>query len=325
MAILRWVLVRSTSLPLRVLVVLLIGVSAAVAGQHPAALQVHVITENGERLPAGAEVMVSGLGGSATAMTDTLGYVEFSSLPAGFYEIKVAATGIAANSSETVEVHADRVNAITLRVRLVRPREATGRVSAAELSIPSKAKKELRKANELVAAGKFREALEHCRKALALHPAFAAAYNTLGVIADRQGDRDEARRQLLRAVEIDPAHAEANANLARLALAEQDWAEAERRAQRSAQSDPADPKPLVLLALAQFKLGKLDDVVVTAHREHVLAPAQYSIVHFVAATALRLQQRKAEAIAEYKTFLEEAPEAKAAPTARQALAALEGR
>lgn len=324
MANLRQAPARLHLLPLSLLAVLLLS-AVAVASERWCVLEVRVTTENGAPLPVDARVLVRGSGFLSTAPLDKSGNASFQEIPPGTYEVEVLGKGIAGYASSLLEVRAGHDNVFNMVIRLAKARAASGTVSAAELAIPVKARKELVKASRLIEAGDFKQAEEHCRRALALYPAFPAAYNTLGVIAGRQGDRDEALRQFLKAVEIDPQHAEANANLARMALADQNWAEAERRAQYSAQGDPADPTPFMLLTVAQFKQGKLDDAIASAHHAHALAPRRYPIVHFIAATALRMERRPAEAIAEYQTFLSEAPDEKAAPNARAALAALQGR
>jgi len=325
MANFRRVPARSISFSFEVLAALLLCILPAAAGERLCALEVRVTTENGAPLPADARILVRGSGFLSTAPLDGRGNASFPEIPAGTYEVEVLGKGIAGYASSLVEVRAGHDNVLDVVVRLTKAPAASGTVSAAELAIPVKARKELVKTSRLIDAGDFKQAEEHCRKALALYPAFPAAYNALGVIAGRQGDRDEARRQFLKAVEIDPQHSEANANLARMALADQDWAEAERRAQSSAKGNPADPTPFALLTVAQFKLGKLDDAIASARHAHALAPQRYPIVHFIAATALRMEQRPAEAIAEYQTFLSEAPDEKAAPKARAALGALQGR
>jgi Flp pilus assembly protein TadD len=324
MTILRPALARLRWMTLPLIGVLLLDALAA-AGERWCALEVRVTTESGAPLPMDARVLVRGSGFVSTGPLDRSGTANFQEIPAGTYEVQVLGKGIAAYSSSSFDVRPGHDNVLDVVVRLAKAPSASGTISAAELAIPAKVMKELVKASRLIEAGDFKQAEEHCRKAIALYPAFPDAYNALGVIAGRQGVHDEARRQFLKAVEIDPQHAEANANLARMALVDQDWAEAERRAQRSAQSDPSDPTPFMLLTVAQFKLGKLDDAIASAQRAHALAPARYAIVHFIAATALRMEQRTAEAIAEYQTFLSEAPDEKAAPQARAALARLQGR
>src|ERR1035441_7001687 len=61
-------------------------------------------------------------------------------------------------------------------------------VSAADLSVPSRARKELDKANELAGKQKWEQAIHELNKAITIDPAYAVAYNNLGVIYSHLGD-----------------------------------------------------------------------------------------------------------------------------------------
>jgi Flp pilus assembly protein TadD len=56
----------------------------------------------------------------------------------------------------------------------------------------------------LVENGRPEEGAEHARRAIALRPNFAAAWDTLGVALARAGSRDEAREAFARALSLNP-------------------------------------------------------------------------------------------------------------------------
>ena len=72
----------------------------------------------------------------------------------------------------------------------------------------------LKQAQALADAGALPEAADIARTYLKAHPASAAAYYLLGVIADAQGARSEARGFYKRALYLDPGHGEALTHLA---------------------------------------------------------------------------------------------------------------
>jgi tetratricopeptide (TPR) repeat protein len=69
--------------------------------------------------------------------------------------------------------------------------------------------------NELIAAGRTKEAIPHYHTAIALYARNARAMNNLGVLAAARGEIVRASAHFERALEIDPDYAEANFNLAR--------------------------------------------------------------------------------------------------------------
>lgn len=71
-------------------------------------------------------------------------------------------------------------------------------------------------ANVLFVLGEFAEAVEHFQKAVGLRPAFAEAWNNLGVVLVESDKTERALVALQRAVTLEPDRAEAQYNLADL-------------------------------------------------------------------------------------------------------------
>jgi tetratricopeptide (TPR) repeat protein len=69
--------------------------------------------------------------------------------------------------------------------------------------------------NELVAAGRIDEAIDHYRDAIRLHAGNASAHNNLGAVSASRGDLAGARTHYERALAIAPNHVDARFNLAR--------------------------------------------------------------------------------------------------------------
>jgi len=239
-----------------------------------------------------------------------------------------------ADSIRHRRVQDDIVNLSTGSTELeVRMRWATGHgataavpaspsVSASDLRIPAKAQKEFDKANELTAKGDFAKAIERLNKAIAIHPAYARAYNTLGVIYARLGDRAREREALQKAISINDHFAPAYVNLGRMNILAGDFSGAESALNKASTFAPTDAMTLVLLTYAEFMNRHIDQAIATSRQAHGL-PGLHALAHQVAAYAYEQQRDAANAIAELGQFLKEEPVGKRADSARKELEALQ--
>jgi tetratricopeptide (TPR) repeat protein len=194
-------------------------------------------------------------------------------------------------------------------------------VSARNLAIPSKARKEFDKANDLIGNQKFDQAIERLNKAILIYPTYAGAYNNLGVIYARTGDSAKAKEAFAKALNIDDHFAEAYVNEARLDIKANDFARAENALSKAAAIDPAGPMTLLLLTYAEFMNGHPDQAIATSKQAHAL-PGTHAYAHQVAARAFEQKHDALDATAELKLFLKEEPTGARADSARKELAAL---
>ena len=77
-------------------------------------------------------------------------------------------------------------------------------------------------------AGDMDEAITNYHKAILLDPAYATAYNDLGVSYETLGQLERAKQAYTQCLEINPRHASASANLARLSEREGNFSEVGR-------------------------------------------------------------------------------------------------
>jgi hypothetical protein len=80
-----------------------------------------------------------------------------------------------------------------------------------------------------------------------------------------------------------------------------------------------DPQALLLLAQMHLQSGKMEEAAVQARKVHDAPHEAYAVAHLIAARALEARNLSEEAAAEYKLFLQEAPNSPSAPKARAAL------
>lgn len=202
-------------------------------------------------------------------------------------------------------------------------RTGGGLVTASELSIPAKARKEFDKGLEAMRKPDLKQALQHLNKAVFIYPAFPGAYNNLGVVYARLGDTACEREALQKAIELNDHFALAYLNWARMSLASSDFADAEATLDKVTALDPTDPTALVLLAYTDVMQGHLRDAIRASERAHALGKP-HAFAHRVAARAFEQQRQFDRAIAELETFLHEDPRGPLADSVSKELALIHG-
>ena len=247
--------------------------------------------------------------------------LEFESIPPSTYQVRVSGQNFAA-SDATVTVSNVSTD-VEMRVRRMdNPVHVDGTtapiVSASDLAIPSKAQKKLAKARSFSDRRDYKKAIQTLKEAIAIYPAYAAAYNNLGVAYARLGDRDKEREALQKAIGINNHCASAHANLARMDMAASDFASAETELGKATLYDPTDATALSLLTYAEFMNHHFDRAIATSRRAHALS-APHAYVHQVAAQIYEQMDDGADAIAELKQFLKEDPTGERADMVRKEL------
>ena len=284
------------------------------SGRSGVEVSVRVLYENSR--PAGEQLRVQLTNQMGMLLdekfTDSRGEARFSGIRAGAYRVRVTGIGIQDTTSDTFVIDPldmasfQMVSVQRTQEAVTAEKAAAPPVSAAELNIPSKAKKEFDKGKELFDKRKFDEATKRFTRAAELYPQYAASFDMLGVIAS-QSSPAEAKAYFEQAIKADKQYVPAAAHLAKIYVAEKNFHEAEPLLNRTLQISPQAAEALFLLAYVQAKLAKFNDAIRTSERLHELEHSQLVLVHFVAAecyTNLRMPQ---EAIAQYQMYLKEAP------------------
>jgi tetratricopeptide (TPR) repeat protein len=210
-----------------------------------------------------------------------------------------------------------------------RPRVAAngpgGTVSVSDLNVPGKAQKEFEKGQKALAAKDWRGAAQHYESAIALYPRYATAYRSLGIARIEMGDKAGGQQALEQALAIDGKYAAAHLDLGRLLLLQGNKGEAEKQCNAAVATEPMNIDALTLLASIELQQGELNDAISNAQRVHTLPHPGRAVVHFIAATAMHMQHRDTDAIAEYDLYLQEDPAGPFSERTRAALLALKGK
>jgi tetratricopeptide (TPR) repeat protein len=195
-------------------------------------------------------------------------------------------------------------------------------IAASRLSVPDKAAKEFKAGSKALEAKNYLEAKKKFANATSIYADYSLAYNGLGVAQMSSGDTLGARVSFEKAIKIDDHFAEAYRNLARLALGDHKFEEMDDLLTKSLQSDPLNAWALTYAAYAELQTQKFDLAVTHARAAHGGPHQGLASVHIVAAHAFEATQRPAEALKEYKLYMEEDPNGRDAARAKQAIVSL---
>lgn len=260
--------------------------------------------------------------------TDSLGMTSFSSVRAGSYRLRVSGPNIVETTSPVFSVdgrpQSSQTEIVTVQGAATQSGAGpTNPIAVVDLNVPKRAQKEFDKGAEAFSRGEFDRAREQFDKAIAAYPSYASAYNFLGMTLMRKGEAQPAQQAFEKAIELNDRFATAYTNLAKLCFAQHNLERSEALLRKSVAVNPRSSESLAILAQVELMAGKYEEAAMNAKRVHDLPHQEYAIAHFVAARALRARNQRDEAMAEYRLFLQEAPDSASSVQARQELTQLE--
>lgn len=264
----------------------------------------------------------------ADTFSDGTGQAVFNSLHGGNYKVRISGNGVAETVSDTFTVdQRDRYATEYVHVRAAETPDANVRagnpISAVELNIPDKARKEFDKGTEAMGKSRWEDAEKHFTKATEIYPRYATAFNNLGIVAINENKLPAAHGYFQQAIKLDDHLASAYLNESKLEYNEHHLNEAETSLGRTLALDPTNVEAMVLMAASQLATGGVDQAIAYAHRVHTLPHEKFAISHIIAARAFEQRNRAADAIVEYQLYVQEAPQSSLVPGARNAIARLQ--
>ena len=261
--------------------------------------------------------------------TNDQGEVQFYSIDEGDYHVLVTGDGIQDADSGIIEVDG-RKGSQDVSITVQRAGEGAQRgkpgapsVSVNQLKVPPDAKSKYDEASQAIAKGDYAGAVERLTQAIAIYPNYAEAYNNLAAAYTRQEEWAKAREALRKATSMDGHFAPGFVNLGHLDEREQSFQAAEDDYAKAAALDPGNVRTMTYLCRAQLLDKHYDAAIATAQRVHALPHGQLAIVHYIAARAYQHENRKADAIAEFKIMLQEEPSGARADEVRKELVELD--
>ena len=217
--------------------VLAAGSAASVYAQNmdtnsQSQLTVQITYENDRKAPANLRVELLSSQGSLVDSQATDGFrpIVFLYLKPGDYKIKVTGSGIIPTTTGTISVsganHTEFVK-VKAEPQDLQSAGEEGSISATELNIPEKAKKEFDQGTKNLDQKQWKEAKEHFERATVLYPKYAAAYNNLGVTYWNMGEQEKAADSFRAALALDEHISDANLNMGHMLYDAKKYKEAE--------------------------------------------------------------------------------------------------
>jgi tetratricopeptide (TPR) repeat protein len=314
-----------------------LALAAACAGQRPSmapapvTLRLFVTVDSDSQKAANVTVELMDAVGFSSAMssklTDTAGTVTFRTLSGG-HRVRITGPDIEAYEGDleiapNEPVHMERIR--VHRVRIARPAGESppgNQVPAIRLHVPAAARKAFDQGTEAMRQQLWEKSRTLFETAIREYPQYDMAYNGLGAVQMQTNDVDAARQSFSKALELNPDFAGANRNLARLLLGERKNREALPLLLRSLTTEPDNVWALTNAANSEFLQQDFSNAVLYARKVHSLPHDGFASAHIVAARALEATQQPAEALAEYRLYLAEAPKGPDAERAQAAVARL---
>jgi len=292
------------------------------------------ITDTTDRqigMQAHVQLLISGAGGPyAEGYCNNEGMTSFASVPIGTYHIVVSGDGLETTDSGSFQIDERKTTqSIFVRVKRTAETEAErseksgGVVGLQNLNVPPAANREFDGASEAMAQQDWKTAITRLNRAIALYPAFVAAYNNLGTVYQKMGDAEQERQALEKAIRLDEHFVPALLNLGLLSIVEKKYSDAETFLGRASVGDPTSPQIFMLLAQSQLMTKHFDQAIASKDKVHSLPHHEkYALAHYIAARALAHMGRMQEAANELQTLLVEQPDGPLAQAVRQELTTL---
>ena len=294
-----------------------------------AELNVRVTYDNGR--PAAAMLRVELINPASVTVaegaTDNFGVARVLGVMSGNFRLRITGMGIDEYTGAPFYVDPlDSVNMLMVTVRRSAETIAAERggasVSAAELNIPDKARKQFEKGERLMTENNPAEAVKYFNRASDIYPQYAAAFDATGIALSRTSPGD-AKDYFQKAIDADKQYAPGYRHLAKAYMGEKQYPDAERLLNQAATLEPRSVETLFLLAYTQQKQQKHDAAIESAARAHSLPHPDYATVHLVAGESYTRLGRLAEAITEYNQYLREAPLGPSVDVARKNISVLQ--
>src|SRR5580700_4307236 len=259
------------------------------------------------------------------------GRFRFRGVPAGSYTLGVFVPG-RGEIRRTVEVGPSQSDArrrieltVALRDEDFESRDSLRRgavVSAKELAIPERARREYEEAGQRLARRDVEGAVAHFERAVELAPEFSEAWNHLGTIAYQSRDYTRAEHCFRKALEADPNAFQPLVNLGGVSLNLNKFEEALQYNLHAELTRPNDALANSQLGMSYFYLGKLDLAAKYLTVAERLDPAHFSHPQLMLAEIALRRQDPAAAKAEMEEILRYHPDAPEAGRVREKLAGL---
>jgi len=198
-------------------------------------------------------------------------------------------------------------------------------VSATTYQAPKDARKAYEKGLEAENKGKLADARSYFEKAVEIYPKHANAWFQLGMVLQKQNQKDEARAAYTQATTADDRFLPPYLSLALLAGEGENWTEVVNLTAHILDRDPLNyPDAYFYNSVANYNLKKMEEAKKSGlQAERLDQRNRFPQVHLLLAEIFSEKNEYPTAIAEMQTYLKLVPQAKNADQVRERLAKLQ--
>lgn len=309
--------------------------SSVVIAQGTCRLTIRVLTANERTIDTAIHVDILSADGLLVTSTNMFGS-NSSAIPltsGKAYRLRISGTGVETLTTPNFDINPLETDHVeTVHVKLAAQKEGeeaasgSATVSISEMNVPRRAAAEMKKGLDAYAKGEMESAGEHFRKAIALYPRYARAYDMLGAIAMKKDDRVDARNLFSKSIQVDGDFYPAYVDLARMDLQDRRYAESESLLTKAISLRPWMPAAIALLATAEFANGEFSRALPDVQRAHALPNhEEFAEIHAMAGRALLQENHPDDAIAQFQLFLKEKPGSAEAENIRREISSIQSR
>lgn len=217
----------------------------------------------------------------------------------------------------------DVTKGVSLVTLTVPPNDASGdgqaTVSAAQLAVPGKARRELEKAQDSLRRNKFVDAASHVERALTFWPRYAEALVLRAVLERSQDSPKLAQADAEKAVEYDPGNGRAYIVLASSYIDLRRWDDAIRSLNHGIAIMPTYWPGYYEMSKAMLAKGNFADALRQAEKASTLGSTNYAPLHMVKGYAYLGLGNHVAASQELEVYLKQEPTGSIAPQIRKTL------
>ena len=274
-----------------------------------------------------------------SVIADGTGSFTFKNLIPGSYTVQIEGNENFENVQETVVIDDPGGSNLSATVRLrggakiasvqiflrPKPGAAAGSnsvVNAKLASVPKGGRDLYEAAQVSIKENNDARAVALLREALALHPDFSLAWNSLGLLLQKTGDVKGSVDAFRSAVRYDPESVAANLNLGCALYNDQAYPEAERHLTEALVRNPTLYRGHYYMGLTQLKRQRIDIAEQAFRKATEVGNEQAGMAHYMLGGIYWSVKRYKEAAAELELYLKLEPNAKDAEKTRASIAEL---
>jgi tetratricopeptide (TPR) repeat protein len=199
-----------------------------------------------------------------------------------------------------------QIDAGTLELRRIAGVQGSS-ISVTSLQVPNNARKEFEKGDKDLHSNHVASGTQHLEKAVAEYDKYAAAWTELGEIYANGHEMEKAKQAYGKAISSDPQYIPPYLGLATLEVQTEDYEGALDSAGKVLALDPRIGVANYVEALADFKLGRVDEAEKNAKDAEKGPHQSFPQVHVLLANLYIQKQDYSNAAAQMRAYLKESP------------------